>query len=66
MEVLCFLVNLVIETMYWPDDWMQSNIVPLFKAGGEGLAGSYRGRGGGGIALESCVAKVMTRVWLVG
>ena len=39
MEVLSSLVNLVIETMYWPDDWRQSYIVPLFKAGDEGLAG---------------------------
>ena len=31
--------------------------MPLFKAGDEEVAGNYRG-----IALGSCVAKVMTRV----
>ena len=33
VEVLCSLVNLVMESKYWPGDWRQSYIVPLFKAG---------------------------------
>ena len=53
VEVLCSLVNLVMESRYWPYDRRQSYIVPLFKAGDEEVAGNYRG-----IALGSCVAKV--------
>ena len=30
VEVLCSLVNLLMEYSYWPDDWRQSCIVPLF------------------------------------
>ena len=57
VEVLCSLVNLVMESKYWSDDWRLSYIVPLFKAGYEKVAGNYTG-----IALGCCVAKVMTRV----
>ena len=53
--VLCSLVNLVMESMYWPDDWRW--IMPLFKAENEKVAGNYRG-----ITQGSCVAKVMTWV----
>ena len=56
VEVLCS-VNLVMESRYWPDDWRWSYIVPFFKAGDEEVTGNYRG-----IALGSCVAKVMTWV----
>ena len=42
VEESCSLVNLVIESRYWPDDWRQSYIVPLFKAGDEKVAGKYR------------------------
>ena len=37
----CSLVNLVMESRYWPDDWRRSYIVPLFKAGDEEVAGNY-------------------------
>ena len=40
VEVLCSLVYLVMESMYWPDDWRWSYIVPLFKAGDEEVAGN--------------------------
>ena len=40
-----------------PDVWMKSFIVPIFKGGEQELPGNYRG-----IALGSCVAKVMARV----
>ena len=43
VAVLCSLVNLVMESRYWPDDWRRSYIVPLFKAGDEEVAGNYRG-----------------------
>ena len=49
------LVNLLMEFKYWPDDWRQSCIVPLFKAWNEEVEGNYRV-----ISLGSCVAKVMT------
>ena len=39
VEVLCSLVNLVMESRYWPDDWRKSYIVPLFKAGDKEVAG---------------------------
>ncbi len=42
VEESCSLVNLLIESRYWPDDWRQSYIVPLFKAGDEKEAGKYR------------------------
>ena len=57
VEVLCSLDNLVMESKYWPDDWKRSYVVPLFKAGDEEVAGNYRG-----IALGSCVAKMMTKM----
>ena len=57
VEVLCSLVNLEMESRYWPDDWRQSYIVPLFKDGDEEVGGNYRE-----IALGSCATKVMTRV----
>ena len=31
VEVLCSLVNLVMESGYWPDDWRLSYIVPLLR-----------------------------------
>ena len=53
VEVLCSLVNLVMESRYWLDDWWRSYIhTPLFKAGDEEVAGNYKG-----IALGSCVPK---------
>ena len=57
LEVLCSLVNLVMESRYWPDDWRWSYIVPPFKAGVKEVTGNYKG-----IVLGSCVAKVITRV----
>ena len=57
MEVLCPLVNLVMESRYWPDNWRGSYILSPFKAGDMKVAGNYRG-----ITLESSVAKMMTRV----
>ena len=54
--MMCLFVNLVMESS-WPDDWRWSYIVPLLKAGDEEVPGNYRG-----IALGSCVAKVVTRV----
>ena len=43
VDVLCSLVNLVIESMHWADDWRRSYIVPFFIAGDEEVAGNYRG-----------------------
>ena len=40
-EVLCFLVNLVMESRYWPDD--RRNIVPPFKVGDEEVLVVIRG-----------------------
>ena len=57
VEVLCSLVNLVMESRYWPDGWRRSYIVPHFKAVDEEVADNYRG-----INLGNCVGKVMTRV----
>ena len=51
---LCMLLSLV---FYVPDEWMRSYMVPLFKAGDPALPGNYRG-----IALGSCVAKVLAKV----
>ena len=36
VEVLYSLVNLVMESSYWPDNWRLSYILPLFKAGDGG------------------------------
>ena len=58
--MLCSLVNLVMESRYWPDDWRLSYIVPLFKAGVEEVAGNNRR-----ISLGSCMARVMTRGYQV-
>ena len=57
MVKCCLFVNLVMESRYWPDDWRWSYIVPLFMTRDYEVAGNYRG-----IALGSCVPKVMTRV----
>ena len=57
VEVLCSLVNLVMESRYWLDDWRRSYTVPLFKVVDAVVAGNYKG-----IALGNCVVRVMTKV----
>ena len=54
---LCMLLSLVFKFKCVPDEWMRSYVVPLFKAGDPALPGNYRG-----IALGSCVAKVLAKV----
>ena len=55
--LLCDVLGEVVSKGSVPDVWMKSFIVPIFKGGEQELPGYYRG-----IALGSCVAKVMARV----
>ena len=57
VQTLCDVLGEVVSKGSVPDVWMRSFIVPIFKGGEQELPGNYRG-----IALGSCVAKVMARV----
>ena len=57
LETLVQLFNTVIKHACCPKDWRRSFVVHLFKDGDPELASNYRG-----IALGSCVAKVMARL----
>ena len=56
-QTLCDVFNVVVDVSRVPLEWMRSFIVPLFKTGDPQTPGNYRG-----IALGSCVAKVLARV----
>ena len=51
------LFNLVVQQACCPKDWRRSYIVPLYKDGDPETASNYRG-----IALGSCVAKVLAKL----
>ena len=51
------LFNIILETGYFPDDWAEGIIIPLYKKGNENDVNNFRG-----ITLVSCMSKLFTAV----
>jgi hypothetical protein len=41
-DVLCFIMNLIVETGVYPDLWRCSKICPVFKSGNKSIVSNYR------------------------
>ena len=50
IESICKLFNLIYEAGYYPTQWHESMIKPLFKSGSENHPSYYRG-----ISISSCL-----------
>ena len=57
LEGICKLFNLNYESDFYPAEWIESIIKPLFKAGDENDPNNYRD-----ISLSSCLSKSFARV----
>lgn len=55
LPILCKLFNVILCTGYFPEIWVRSVIVPLFKKGAVDEPGNYRG-----ISLVSHMGKLFT------
>ncbi|XP_060585357.1 uncharacterized protein LOC132741248 [Ruditapes philippinarum] len=51
------IFNNIFDSGYFPDQWMEGLIIPLYKKGDENQVNNYRG-----ITLISCIAKLFTSV----
>ena len=49
------LFNIILDSGYFPDDWADGIIIPLFKKGNENDVNNFRG-----ITLISCMSKLFT------
>jgi hypothetical protein len=54
---LTILFNLSLDHGYFPQDWKQANVVPIFKKGQDNLVSNYRP-----ISLLSVISKVLERL----
>ena len=57
IESICKLFNLIYEAGYYPTQWSESMIKPLFKSGSENDPSNYRG-----ISISSCLSKLFSRI----
>ena len=51
------LFNIILDSGYFPDNWAEGIIIPLFKKGNENDVNNFRG-----ITLVTCVSKLFTAV----
>jgi hypothetical protein len=56
-DVLCFIMNLIVETGVYPDLWRCSKICPVFKSGNKSIVSNYRP-----IAIIPNFAKLFERI----
>ena len=57
LHCFCKLFNLIYEAGYYPSQWSESFIKPLFKSGSENVPLNYRG-----ISISSCLSKLFSRI----
>ena len=57
LHCFCKLFNLIYESGYYPSQWSESFIKPLFKSGSENDPSNYRG-----ISISSCLSKLFSRI----
>ena len=54
---LCDLFNAIFNSGYFPEQWTEGIIIPLYKKGDKKCVNNYRG-----ITLSSCLSKIFTSV----
>jgi hypothetical protein len=57
LTALAKYFNLILDTSVYPDEWNQSNIIPIFKSGDQFNSMNYRG-----ISLMNCLSKFLNSV----
>ena len=57
IESICKLFNLIYESGYYPTQWSESMIKPLFKSGSENNPSNHRC-----ISISSCSSKLFSRI----
>ena len=60
IESIYTLFNLIYETGYYPTQWSESMIKPLFKCRSENDPSSYQG-----ISISSCLSKLFSRIFYI-
>ena len=57
LHCFCKLFNLIYVSGYYPSQWSESFIKPMFKSGSENDPSNYRG-----IFISSCLSKLFSRI----
>ena len=57
MTFIHCLFNKIYETGYFPEQWTEGHIIPIFKKGDKNEASNYQG-----ITLLSIISKLFTRI----